>query len=393
MECMRRKFPPWLFPLLLTGLCATSEELPLELVGLLHDDRALNRAHDVELHGDLAYVAGKGGSLAIIDVSDPEGPVLLSSMVDPVELEDAETVLPFGEKILFLGTRDFLSIDVSNPENPVILKKISDRPRIDRINGMILRGHHVLTANKSGYIAVFDVGDPAEPKFIDSINTRENGGMRSPHDIGLVGQDHIFVVNAGSAIDFEEEAEVFLRIYRIADPESRELLPCSEWTFEGGIKNRGRLGENLSGANRVAIGDPKKVGPYAFVGAFACDRIGIIDISVPNKPRQIANMPVCDIDATGMAVSGKALFVSGGECVEVIDLSNPALPVSVAQFRRGNLFPTRRLVFNKTHRYDNGHDLVYRGGYIFVTAQNDNRFGILKINDPGIRALADGITP
>ena len=30
----------------------------LELVGLLRDDRALNRAHDVELQGDLAFVPG-----------------------------------------------------------------------------------------------------------------------------------------------------------------------------------------------------------------------------------------------------------------------------------------------------------------------------------------------
>ena len=53
--------------------------------------------------------------------------------------------------------------------------------------------------------------------------------------------------------------------------------------------------------------------------------------------------------------------------------------------------PRRRLIFQgKHHRYDNGHDLVYRDGYLYVTAQNDSRFGILKVNDARVRALAEG---
>ena len=120
---------------------------PFSLVGLVHDDLALNRPHDVELQGNIAYVPGKGGSLAIIDVSDVTKPKLLSSLVG---LEDAETVLPMGD-VLLLGTRDFLAVDVSDPARPKIVTHISDRPRIDKINGMALRGDHVLAANKSGY--------------------------------------------------------------------------------------------------------------------------------------------------------------------------------------------------------------------------------------------------
>ena len=361
---------------------------PFSLVGLLRDDEALNRAHDVELQGDIAYVPGKGGSLAIIDVGDPENPVLVSSMVDAVGLEDAETVLPMGNGVLLLGTRDFLSIDVSDPARPKILKKISAE-RIDRINGMVLRGDHVLAANKSGYVDVFDVSDPRDPVFVDAIDAKANGGLRSPHDIGLVGRDHAIVVNAGDVDSFAEKGEVFLRIYRVADEATHELLPCSKWTFEGVVRNEGKLANNLSGANRVAVADPAVAGPYACVGAFVCGRVGIIDVANPERPRQVANMPVGDIHATGMAVYGKVLFVAGGECVEAIDISDPKLPVSIAQYRGGDLFPTRRLIFReKHHRYDNGHDLVYRDGYLYVTAQNDHSLGILKVNDERVRELA-----
>ncbi|NOX55974.1 MAG: hypothetical protein GXP27_16330, partial [Planctomycetes bacterium] len=54
---------------------------PFVLVGLVHDDEALNRPHDVEVQGRLAFVPGKGGSLAIIDVSDVTRPRVLSSLV------------------------------------------------------------------------------------------------------------------------------------------------------------------------------------------------------------------------------------------------------------------------------------------------------------------------
>ncbi len=69
-------------------------------------------------------------------------------------------------------------------------------------------------------------------------------------------------------------------------------------------------------------------------------------------------------------------------------VTDPAQPVSLAQYRAGELFPTRRIKLGGAIRYDNGHDLVYRDGYLYVTAQNDNRFGILKVNDPRILDLA-----
>ena len=38
--------------------------------------------------------------------------------------------------------------------------------------------------------------------------------------------------------------------------------------------------------------------------------------------------------------------------------------------------------------YDNGHDLMYRDGYLYVTAQNDNRFGVLRVADKKVLELA-----
>lgn len=363
-----------LFALLLTrcgvpeGGAKTTEikALPaLHLVGLLHDDQALIRPHDVELQGNLAFVAGKAGSLAILDVSDPAKPRVMSAIVGPQTIEDAETVLPMGD-ILLLGTRSFHAVDIRNPAKPELTKTITDRAVIDKINGMAKRGLYVFTANKTGFVNVFDVSNPADPKLHDTLNTVERAAQTKPHDIAAFG-DRIIVVDSAT------NAPAAVQIYRVADEATHELLPVDKWEVEGSVP-AGDAAWDIGGANRVAVS-----GNYAYVGAYRPDRVGIIDISNPKLIQQVGNIPVCDIDATGLDIAGQIVFVAGGECVEAIDVSNPEAPVSIAQYRGGELFPTRRLLLDGEWRFDNAHDLVYRDGYIYVTAQNDNRFGILKV--------------
>lgn len=343
----------------------------LELVGVLHDENALRRPHDVELSGDIAFVPGKGGSLALIDISDPAQPTLLSALTDLPELEDAEAVLPLGETLL-VGTRDFLSVDVSDPRQPKVLKTIGDRERIDKINGMVKIGDFVFTANKIGFIGVFDVSEPRDPRLVDAFDARTHGQM-SPHDIAQVDDSRIIVVDTGRG------TAAAVQVYRVFDDQGR-LAPVSEWTADGRIPSHRGTRLDIEGANRVAVS-----GRVAYLGAFVPDRVSVVDLSNPAEIFQTANLPVCDIDATGMTIVGKALFVSGGECVEAIDVSDPAHPVSIAQYRNGDLFPSREVLLEGEPRYDNGHDLVYRSGYLYVSAQNDARFGVLRVNHP--RAL------
>jgi hypothetical protein len=134
----------------------TSEKW-FSVVSILKHKEALGRAHDVELSGNLAFVPGKDGAVAIIDIAQPQNPELLWHKSG---LGDSETVLLYGNHLL-LGTNDFYSVDISDPKRPVFLKKISEPTdrRIDKINGMVKRGNTVFAANKSGWINAFDIRD------------------------------------------------------------------------------------------------------------------------------------------------------------------------------------------------------------------------------------------
>ena len=161
------------------------------VVSILKHKEALGRAHDVGLSGNLAFVPGKDGAIAIIDIAQPQDPELLWYKAG---LGDSETVLLYGYHLL-LGTNDFYSVDISDPKRPVFLKKLSEPTdmRIDKINGMVKRGNTVFAANKSGWINAFDIRDIKAPSLSGSLNVAEEYDLMSPHDIDSFGEFVIIV--------------------------------------------------------------------------------------------------------------------------------------------------------------------------------------------------------
>lgn len=348
-------------------------EEAFSLVSMLLHDEALAGAHDVELDGNLAFIPGKRNSLSIVDISNPETPNILWSL-SGAEIPDAETVLPMGD-FLLLGTEDFLTLDIGDPKNPIILKKISDRPRIDKINGMILLGNYVLAANKSGYITAFDITDIRKPTFFGALETFDGFGLRLPHDIDRYGDFVVIVDPNGFSPPVGR-----LGIFKIL--ENGSILPVDRWSLAGKIE-----AEELIGANRVQV-----KGNYAFVGGSLTpkartlssepSRIAVVDISDPTDPAVVASLPFADVRGpNGLTTAGRILFCAGGQTVCAYDISNPETPIQVAS----QSFP----IYRYSERTDNYHDLVYRDGYLYVSAQSDNGFLILKVEDKKLRRFAD----
>ncbi len=357
----------------LTAPFAVSDE-PFSIVSMTLHDEALGRAHDVELSGNIAYVPGKRNSLSIIDISNPEIPEILWFLSDP-GISDSETVLPVGD-FLLLGTKDFLTLDVRDPRDPVILKKISDRPRIDRINGMIKVGDYVVAANKSGYVDAFDVSDMNNPILFGALETKDQFGLSLPHDIDRYG-DYIVIVDPNG---FKPPLGK-LGILKVM--EQANLLPTDRWTLVGKIEAK-----ELIGANRVQV-----KGSYAITGGSltpeasemagsGSSHLAVVDISAPTSPDVVASLPFPDVRGpNGLTIAGNIVFCAGGQTIAAYDISLPTKPVLVAtqSFR----------VYRESIRTDNYHDLIYRDGYLYISAQCDNGFLILKVEDRKIRRLAD----
>ena len=328
--------------------------------------------------GGLAFVPGKGGSIAIVDVAAPAHPKLLWFRRDEQALSDAETVLPVGGHLL-LGARDFFSIDVSNPAQPVFLKKISNRDRIDKINGMVKKGNHVFAACKSGWIDVFDVSDIRAPRLIGALDAWKKHGLEKPHDVDAFGS-HIVVVAPNG---FGRNPTGQVAVFRVMTREGL-LLPVEDWVLESITESK-----ELIGANRVQVS-----GSFAYVGGSWTPsasqaagpgphgRLTVIELSDPGHPRIAASVPFSDLRGpNGLTVAGNMVFIAGGQRIDAIDISDPRHPVKLGS--QG--FP----IIKEGRKTDNAHDLVYRDGYLYASFQSDDTFRILRIINERILALAN----
>lgn len=341
------------------------------VAAVLAHDQALAAAHDVEVAGHLAFIAGKGGSLAIIDVARPAEPRIVWFQHDPQGLLEAEAVLIDGRR-LFVGTNDFLSLDVSDPAKPVFDARLSDRPRISRINGMVKCGRHILSANKDGWIGMFDVTDPARPRLAGALNVRERHDIAYPHDIDRYG-DYIVVADPQQFGRTGKDGK--LALFRVTEAATHEPLPPDRWTLAGVAAS-----QRLTGANRVKV-----AGRYAYASGSqpaVHSHFVVVDLADPRQPREVAALEFSDMRGpNGLAVAGQVVFLAGGQTVEAIDVSDPSKPRKLAAQKLPDALPTSG---------DNAHDLVYRDGYLYVTGQNDNRLVILRVLDEAIRRLANG---
>ncbi len=346
-----------------------------ELAAELVDDEALAEPHDVQLQGDLAYIPGKGGSIAIVDVAEPAMPQLIWHRCDPDALPNIETVLPLG-KYLLLGARDFHWLDVSDPANPSLVQTISDRDRIDHLNGLVKRGNYIFAAAKTGWIDVFDVSDLTAPTILTALDVRHTHGLKKPHDIDFLDQ-YVVIVDSQDFAGPVGKLAIF-KAFNCAG----QLLADDQWECVGTVE-----AAELIGANRLQVS-----GRYAFVcGSWMPEaraelshevsaKFSVVDLANPAVPAVVASLPFSDLRGpNGLTIAGKVAFVAGGQTIEAVDISNPRQPVQIGTQKINTLPPGA----------DNLHDLVYRDGYLFVSCQSENRFAILKITDQRILKLAE----
>ncbi|MFZ5828967.1 MAG: right-handed parallel beta-helix repeat-containing protein [Planctomycetota bacterium] len=345
----------------------------LELIAKLHDPSALARVHDIEVRSGRAYLAGKGGSLAIVDVKQPAEPKLLWSVRDEEEYDEAETVMPLGDDRLLVGTRDVLLWNVAQPAQPGLLSRISDRTHVDLINGFARTGDTVFAACKIGHIAAIDVSNTDTIRLLGARETRERGELGLPHDAVFCG-DLLVVVSPEGFGDDSKPGR--LAVYRVIDATSGQVLPPQQWELMSKLEH-----PRLAGANRLVTR-----GKFAIVGCSLrqnSDRaddmrnnVSIVDLTDPAHPRLRGSLDFPDARGpNGLEIAGRVVLAAGGQTVQAIDVGTPDAPCELARFTSAEVFPGGA---------DDAHDLVCVDGHLFVTAQNSHNLIVLRAAIPGL---------
>ena len=335
-------------------------------------------------------------AVQIIDITDPTSPRPVASLFDGSGGYDAlggasdiEVTSSSGNTYaLVAGWADngIQVIDVTDPTNPSPVASVFDsQGSFDALGGAndieittaLGRAYALVVSIDDDAVQIIDIANPASPVAVASIFDGRGGfdALDGANDVELViasRQLYALVVSVGDNA---------LQVIDITNPASPRPV-ASIFDEQGSF-------DALDGPNDIEI--IRVSGrTYAMVASMGDDAIQIIDVTVPDAPIKATSIFdgrggnfdalrwASDIEVATIQGSTYALVASmGDDAVQIIDITDPAIPVSEAAIYDG------QGVFNAL---DGANDIeiitIADRMYALVPGFNDDAVQIIDITDP-----------
>ena len=375
----------------------------------------------VDVDGDHAFLACHNGGIEIIDISNLESPVLLSSQstsgvcrsvvvdgdylyaaVDNMGLEIYDITDPadptllgaldtdgYAYGITFAGNHVFLAcdhvglilIDISDPTKPTIESTMSIS---GRARGVVVASQIAYVAGLDGGIYVFDVSLPSSPVQLAVLPATSARG------VALSG-NFLYVADYSSGVRV-------IDITNPSNPVQVGLLPTNDLSIAVSVSgDRLFISDYTEGLSIADIGDPTTPaiidvfdtssyaydvavsGDIAFVADYSSG-LQVVRISEPIQPKLAGSCDFPVISASNymdVCISGNYAYVADGDGgLQVVDISNPASPMTIGSYDG--------ITYAKC--------IYVEGDYAYVA---NHGFGlyIFDISDPANPALTSSFDP
>ncbi len=268
---------------------------------------------DVDVVGDLAYVAAGDAGLVVLDISERGSP----HQVGAVQTRGSASRLVVQGGLAYVGAQNLLTvIDIAESSAP---REVGWLEMPGEVSALAVVSGTAYIAHQKG-LHVVDVSDPAQP--------RERGALRLPagaEDVAVLG-GYAYIAGGG------------LRVVDITDP--TRLRVVGSWEALG------------MATSAVAV-----VGDTAYVTSGFCEfgycsaSLVPLDVSDPTKPREIGqtNAPVL---ARDIVVSGGFAYVVGPmDGLSVIDVRDAAHPREVGSARFNTPGSVEAVILAGDHAY------------------------------------------
>ena len=362
--------------------------------------------------GAHAIVSGYGG-VQIMDVRDPSAPVPVSAIFD--DTDGFEALAEAGELDVFeKGDRTYAAvvaggehavqiIDVSDPSAPVPVSAIfDDTDGFEALAGPISvaafnAGIHIylaVTAYGDDGVQIIDVTDPASPVPVSAIFDDTDGfealaGTYAVEIVNAAGRTYAAVTGRG------DNGIQMIDVTNPASPAPASAIFDEKDGFEA-----------LASSGDMAVfgaGD----GTYMIASSWDNDAVQIIDVTDPTSPGRASSafhgwwgyealfepFQVETFETAGRtyAVVGSATRLNEETYrgVQIIDVTNPALPSPVSAVFDGSAGPEGFGALDGAHHV---HTYEMDGStYAVVTAYADNGVQIIDITDPASPAPVSAV--
>jgi hypothetical protein len=289
--------------------------------------------NDIAVVGNYAYLVSSAtnNNFHVIDITDPDTPVLVATRSLPIGLWSIEIV---GQYAYVGGTffgDGFYIVDISQPTNPVLARSIAVATDVRDI---LINGRYAYLAVGSN-IVVYDIGDLLNPVAVASIGVTDN-----IESLALSGS----FLYAGSGPLGNQ-----FHVFSVANPLA--------------ISNVANLALGGQAVNDIAI-----QGRYAYLAtASASSTLRVVDIAIPSAPAQVGTLGF-GTTANSVVPAGRYVYVgvASGETFRVVDAKTPSSPVDVGGV---DLIAGSAL------------EMVVRGRYAYVASSNINqRFQVVDVS-------------
>jgi hypothetical protein len=304
-----------------------------------------DEATSIFTHGIYAYVTLSGAGLLVIDISAPSSPVHVGALTyeAPCFSRDCEETI-YARDVYVTGNKAYIAddtwglkvVDITEPDAPVLLGELDPHSNLQEI---YVRDNYAYMVGGHPGLIVIDVSNPAAPVMAGSYRTPEN----------YTSQD-LFIVDQYAYIAYDSAG---LHVVDISDPTSPVLAGKYQY---GGHFNHIFIGGNhayLTSDYKIdlhildistppsptltgqydRIDDPKNIyvsGQYAYIADYH-GGLRVVDISSLSAPKLIATLDTVDYERD-LVVRDHYAYVFGAAYAEpwgglyVIDISVPSSP-------------------------------------------------------------------
>jgi hypothetical protein len=332
---------------------------------------------DIDVAGNIAYVANIEAGLQIVDLSDPAHPAVIGSLDTPGEAR----AVSFSNGYAYVADGDagLRVIDVSNPYSP---QEVANFPTADWALDVVATGQHVYLAAWYAGVYVLDVTNPLAPAEIGSIHTVNEAiaikvlgttayiaaasqGFRIfdvsspalPVELGYLDDigdtRNLAIAWPYAYVDNQDYGELY--VIDTTQPTNPILLGAywAEYPFTSKIAVIGQytfLARGAWGLDIVNVANPatpSQAGAYGTTGVVyrmamegdylyaAAKRLQVIGIANPAAPVEFGKLFEYDPDySASIAVNGNYAY-SGNilyDSLNIIDIADPAHPTSAGSF-------------------------------------------------------------
>ena len=267
----------------------------------------------VAVQGDYAYVGLEKAGVAVLDISDPFHPIIISTFddPDPSGLNYVDELIPNGDILVIPYGSVFYVVDISDPAHPAWLSYSHDAAY--ELKAMALYDQRAYGLGPDSF-EIWDLQDPSSPQLLYSMRDQYHRLFADMQQIAVArnpADGRIYAYMTGEPLCFHDCVGNGLVFMDVTDPSQPQIVYTSRdtgWTLAA-------------------------QGEYLYWGEFY-GYVVTLQLANPQEPATLSRFDLQGSTATDMEIVQNRLYLALGHGdygkVQVLDVSDKASPATVA---------------------------------------------------------------